>query len=38
MSGWMTDRFNPRILLFWIFGLRGLSLLVLPFTNFDASA
>jgi predicted MFS family arabinose efflux permease len=35
ISGWMTDRFNPRILLFWIFGLRGLSLLVLPYTNFD---
>jgi len=35
ISGWLTDRYNPRILLFWIFGLRGLSLLVLPYTNFD---
>jgi predicted MFS family arabinose efflux permease len=35
-SGWLTDRFNPRILLFWYYGLRGLSLLVLPFTQFDA--
>ncbi|MEJ0014999.1 MAG: MFS transporter [Acetobacteraceae bacterium] len=35
VSGWLTDRFNPRILLFWIFGLRGLSLIVLPYTEFD---
>ena len=34
-SGWLTDRYNPRILLFWYYGLRGLSLLVLPFTPFD---
>lgn len=34
-SGWLTDRYNPRILLFWYYGLRGLSLVVLPFTNFD---
>ena len=25
-SGWMCDRFNPRVLLFWYYGLRGLSL------------
>jgi predicted MFS family arabinose efflux permease len=36
ISGWLTDRYNPRVLLFWIFGLRGLSLLVLPYTNFDS--
>jgi predicted MFS family arabinose efflux permease len=30
-SGWLTDRFDPRWLLFWYYGLRGLSLLVLPF-------
>ena len=36
ISGWLTDRYNPRILLFWIFGLRGLSLMVLPYTNFDS--
>ena len=35
-SGWLSDRYNPRILLFWYYGLRGLALLVLPFTNFDA--
>ncbi len=35
-SGWMCDRFNPRILLFWYYGLRGLSLIVIPFTQFDA--
>jgi predicted MFS family arabinose efflux permease len=33
-SGWLTDRYNPRILLFWYYGLRGLSLVVLPFTDF----
>ena len=36
IAGWLTDRYNPRILLFWIFGLRGLSLMVLPYTNFDS--
>jgi predicted MFS family arabinose efflux permease len=35
LSGWLTDRYNSRILLFWYYGLRGLSLVVLPFTNFD---
>jgi predicted MFS family arabinose efflux permease len=34
-SGWLTDRYNPRVLLFWYYGLRGLSLLALPFTQFD---
>jgi predicted MFS family arabinose efflux permease len=34
-SGWLTDRYNPRILLFWYYSLRGLSLIVLPFTQFD---
>ena len=29
-SGWLTDRFDPRKLLFWYYGLRGLSLLALP--------
>ena len=29
-SGWLTDRYDPRWLLFWYYGLRGLSLLVLP--------
>ena len=30
LSGWLTDRFDPRRLLFWYYGLRGLSLLALP--------
>jgi predicted MFS family arabinose efflux permease len=29
-SGWLTDRFNSRYLLFWYYALRGLSLLFLP--------
>jgi MFS family permease len=29
-SGWLTDRYDPRKLLFWYYGLRGLSLLALP--------
>jgi MFS family permease len=35
LSGWLCDRFNPRLLLFWYYGLRGLSLIVVPFTPFD---
>jgi len=31
-SGWLTDRFNSRYLLFWYYALRGLSLLFLPFS------
>jgi sugar phosphate permease len=31
VSGWLTDRFNSRYLLFWYYALRGLSLLFLPF-------
>jgi MFS family permease len=34
-SGWLCDRYNPRLLLFWYYGLRGLSLMLLPFTRFD---
>jgi MFS family permease len=33
-SGWLSDRYDPRRLLFWYYGLRGLSLLYLPFTDF----
>ena len=29
-SGWLTDRYDPRWLLFWYYGLRGVSLLFLP--------
>ena len=35
-SGWLSDRYNPRILLFWYYSLRGLSLILLPFSSFDA--
>jgi sugar phosphate permease len=31
-SGWLSDRFDNRLLLFIYFGLRGLSLLYLPFS------
>lgn len=34
-SGWLTDRFDPRKLLFVYYGLRGLSLIYLPFTDFS---
>ncbi|MGA9866842.1 MAG: MFS transporter [Acetobacteraceae bacterium] len=34
-SGWLTDRYDSRILLFWYYGLRGISLLWLPFSGFD---
>ncbi|CAB3790555.1 L-lactate transporter [Paraburkholderia caffeinitolerans] len=30
LSGWLSDRFNARVLLFWYYGLRGLSLIYLP--------
>ncbi|MBB3542572.1 MULTISPECIES: MFS transporter [unclassified Rhizobium] len=33
-SGWLSDRFDNRWLLFWYYGLRGLSLLFLPFSDF----
>jgi len=34
-SGWLSDRYDSRKLLFWYYGLRGLSLLWLP-QAFDA--
>lgn len=34
-SGWLTDRFDPRKLLFVYYALRGLSLMVLPYTDFS---
>ena len=33
-SGWLTDRYDPRKLLFVYYGLRGLSLIYLPFADF----
>ena len=37
-SGWLTDRYDPGKLLFVYSGLRGLSLMVLPFTDFSLLA
>lgn len=34
-SGWLSDRFDNRVLLAWYYSLRGLSLIWLPFSNFD---
>jgi MFS family permease len=36
-SGWLSDRYNPARLLFWYYGLRGLSLIYLPFADFTYS-
>ncbi|HQS48018.1 MAG: MFS transporter [Rhizobiales bacterium 24-66-13] len=33
-SGWLSDRYDNRWLLAWYYGLRGLSLLYLPFSDF----
>ena len=35
VSGWLSDRYDNRWLLFWYYGLRGMSLLFLPFTGFS---
>jgi MFS family permease len=35
MSGWLTDRYDSRWLLFWYYGLRGLSLVYLPYSGFS---
>jgi predicted MFS family arabinose efflux permease len=34
-SGWLTDRFDPRKLLFVYYGLRGAALVYLPFSSFS---
>jgi sugar phosphate permease len=34
LSGWLSDRYDNRKLLFWYYGLRGLSLLWLPNSGF----
>lgn len=34
-SGWLSDRYNNRWLLGWYYGLRGISLLLLPNLNFS---
>ena len=35
ISGWLSDRFDNRVLLAWYYGLRGVSLMWLPFSTFD---
>jgi predicted MFS family arabinose efflux permease len=37
-SGWLTDRYNPRRLLATYYGIRGASLLVLPFLDFGKAS
>ncbi|WGD32228.1 MFS transporter [Ancylobacter sp. WKF20] len=34
-SGWLSDRFDSRWLLFWYYGLRGLSLIYLTYSDFS---
>jgi predicted MFS family arabinose efflux permease len=34
-SGWLTDRYDPRRLLFLYYGLRGAALIYLPYSNFS---
>jgi sugar phosphate permease len=34
LSGWLSDRYDSRWLLFWYYGLRGLSLIFLPYSDF----
>jgi MFS family permease len=34
-SGWLSDRYDVRYLLGWYYGLRGLSLLALPYSTFS---
>ena len=34
-SGWLSDRYNNWVLLGWYYGLRGLALIFLPFSDFS---
>jgi MFS family permease len=34
-SGWLSDRYDNRWLLFMYYGLRGVALIILPFTDFN---
>jgi sugar phosphate permease len=36
-SGWLSDRVNNWALLGWYYGLRGIALLLLPFSDFGIS-
>ena len=38
LSGWLTDRYSPRMLLFGYYTLRGISLLFLPFTLHEGAS
>lgn len=37
-SGWLSDRYDNRWLLFWFYGLRGLALIFLSFSDFGMLA
>jgi MFS family permease len=34
-AGWLSDRYDSRVLLFWFYGLRGLSLIYLSLSGFS---
>jgi predicted MFS family arabinose efflux permease len=38
LSGWLTDRFDPRKLLAVYYGVRGLSLFYLPYSGFSVAS
>ena len=38
LSGWLSDRYDNRWLLFWFYGLRGLSLIFLSLSGFGFAA
>ncbi len=38
VSGWLSDRYDNRWLLFWVYGLRGVSLIFLSFSGFAPMA
>lgn len=38
LSGWLTDRFDPRKLLGVSYGIRGLSLIYLPYSGFSSTS
>jgi predicted MFS family arabinose efflux permease len=38
LSGWLSDRYDNRWLLFWFYGLRGVSLIFLSFSGFAPMA
>ncbi|MEO4052224.1 MFS transporter [Solibacillus sp. CAU 1738] len=37
LSGWLSDRFDNRWLLFWYYSLRGVSLVLLPYSLMEGS-